>query len=128
MRFIEDCYNASPMSMKASLDVLKNIEKKRAVAVLGDMLELGEIENEAHIEVGTYAADCADLVVCCGKRAALIAKAAEKKGTRAVCFDTLLKTQEFLVNELKEGDCVLFKASHSMQFEKIIQGLYTALN
>lgn len=128
MKFIEDCYNASPTSMKASLDVLKNIQGTRKVAVLGDMLELGEIEESAHKEVGKYAAECADLVVACGQRAKLIADAAVKEGKKAVWFETISQTLEYLTKELKEDDCVLFKASHSMQFEKIITGLYTALN
>ena len=128
MKFIEDCYNASPTSMKASLDVLKGAQKERAVAVLGDMLELGEIEESAHNEVGVYAAECADLVVACGQRAKIIADAAVKKSCKAVWFETISETLEYLTKELKEGDCVLFKASHSMQFEKIITGLYTALN
>jgi len=126
MRFIEDCYNASPTSMTASLDVLKNISDGRAVAVLGDMLELGDLTESAHLEVGRYAAKKCDLVVCCGQNAKLIEEAAKAEGCQSVWFESLEETQQFLINELKEGDCVLFKASHSMQFEKIINALYSA--
>lgn len=125
--FIEDCYNASPTSMTASLDVLKSLSKNRAVAVLGDMLELGEISRQAHLEVGEYAAKKCDLVVCQGNAARFISKAAEQSGCKSVWFETREETENFLLNELKAGDCVLFKASHSMQFEKIIQTLYASL-
>lgn len=123
MTFIEDCYNASPTSMMASLDVLSTLKKTRAVAVLGDMLELGEISESEHTKVGEYAAEKCDLVVCQGTEAKDIGKAAKKAGAKSVWFESREEVIDFLLNELKENDCVLFKASHSMRFEKIIEGL-----
>ena len=122
--FIEDCYNASPTSMVASLEVLNKIKTKRAIAVLGDMLELGEISDSAHKEVGEFAAEKCDLVVCSGEKSKLTSKASSERGCQSKWFETLKETEDFLFSELKEGDCVLFKASHSMQFEKIIKDLY----
>ncbi|MEE1279431.1 MAG: UDP-N-acetylmuramoyl-tripeptide--D-alanyl-D-alanine ligase [Oscillospiraceae bacterium] len=127
MTFIEDCYNASPTSMSASLSVLRSLSEGRAVAVLGDMLELGDITKSAHLEIGNEAAEKCDFLVCCGKHSALMAKAATEKGIKTAFFETREETVDFLLKELKKGDCVLFKASLSMQFEKIISALYARL-
>ena len=125
--FIEDCYNASPTSMSASLSVLRSISEGRAVAVLGDMLELGNMAKSAHIEIGREAADKCDLLVCCGSNAKLMSSAAAEKGRETVYFESREETVEFLLKELKKGDCVLFKASLSMQFEKIVSAVYAGL-
>ncbi len=125
--FIEDCYNASPTSMSASLSVLRSLSQGRAVAVLGDMLELGDITKSAHIEIGKEAAEKCDFLVCCGNHAALMAEAAAEKGIKTAFFETREETVEFLLKELRKGDCVLFKASLSMRFEKIISSLYEKL-
>ncbi len=127
MTFIEDCYNASPTSMKASLAVLRSIAPKRAVAVLGDMLELGDITKSAHHEIGALAKKYCDLLVCCGKSARLMCEAAEQKGLCAKYFETRQQAAEFLVFELKADDCVLFKASFSMKFDEIISAVYSGL-
>ena len=71
---VDDCYNANPMSMKASLDVLKDGAGRR-VAILGDMGELGENEVQLHAEVGEHAAQCGiDVCICTGALSANIAK------------------------------------------------------
>ena len=75
---VDDCYNANPMSMKASLDVLKDGAGRR-VAILGDMGELGENEVQLHAEVGEHAAQCGiDVCICTGPLSANIAKMARK--------------------------------------------------
>ena len=75
---VDDCYNANPMSMKASLDVLHDGEGRR-VAILGDMGELGEDEAALHEGVGIHAAICGiDACVCVGDLAVHIAEAARK--------------------------------------------------
>ncbi len=127
MTFIEDCYNASPSSMAASLDVLATLKKTRAVAVLGDMLELGDISDEEHIKVGRYAAEKCDLVVCQGKAAKLMHKAAKEAGAKSLWFEDRQETIDFLLNELKDDDCVLFKASNSMGFGKIVESLHSRI-
>ena len=67
IQIIDDCYNANPVSMKASLDVLRDA-KGRKVAILGDMGELGENEEQMHAEVGEHAAkNKIDLLICTGK-------------------------------------------------------------
>lgn len=126
--FIEDCYNASPTSMIASLTTLSSLAQgKRAIAVLGDMLELGEISEASHLEVGQFAGERCSEVVCCGKLAEKIYDGALEKGCKAALFDTNEKTAQYLSKTLKEGDVVLFKASHSMHFEEIICAVYKTL-
>jgi len=127
--FIEDCYNASPTSMFASLTTLSSLSQgKRAVAVLGDMLELGEISQSSHLEVGQFAGERCSEVVCCGKLAEKIYEGAKEKGCKAEFFNTNEKAAQYLIKTLKEGDTVLFKASHSMRFEEIISAVYAALD
>ena len=128
LTFIEDCYNASPTSMIASLTTLSSLAQgKRAVAVLGDMLELGEIAESSHLEVGAFAAEKCSEVVCCGKLAKKIYEGVQQCGCKATLFDTNDKAAQYLIKTLKEGDVVLFKASHSMHFEEIISTVYAAL-
>lgn len=125
--FIEDCYNASPTSMLAALQVLSVQPKTRAIAVLGDMLELGSLSAQAHRDVGRAAAQCCDLVFCCGCMAEQIAQSAQENGCTSLYFKNREDCAAALINRLRPGDCVLFKASHSMQFEKIIQKAAAAL-
>ncbi len=125
--FIEDCYNASPMSMKASLGVLSSLARGRKIAVLGDMLELGDISKEAHLEVGKAACENADMLYCCGELAKYFVEAAEKNGLECKHFETQNDLAQSLVKELKKGDTVLFKASLYMQFDKIVSAVYSAL-
>ncbi len=125
---IADCYNASPDSMRAALGVLsKQPCKGRKIAVLGDMLELGEHSESLHAAVGEMVKNAEiDLLFCYGNAAKGIA---ENAGDAVQCFcteDADVLTEQ-LRSTLKEGDCVLFKASHGMHLEKIIEQLYGAV-
>ena len=127
---IEDCYNASPESMKSGIDVLSQLTSQksgRAVAVLGDMLELGERSPELHRSVGSYlASKGASLLFTFGERASEIGAAAVKDGVAQenvyVNRDRERPdvTGEMLLHRLKSGDVVLFKGSRSMALERII--------
>ena len=122
---IDDCYNANPVSMKASLDVLKDA-KGRKVAVLGDMGELGENEVQMHAEVGAHAAgNQIDLLICTGKVSTHMAEAAMKEGgcKEVLQVPTLEALLECLPSLIEEGDTVLVKASHFMHFEKVVEAL-----
>lgn len=122
---IDDCYNANPVSMKASLEVLKNTPGRKT-AVLGDMGELGEDECRLHQEVGLYAADCGlDLCVCVGKLSRHMAEAARQKNPRmeTLHMERLEDLLAILPDLTQKGGAVLVKASHFMQFEKIVQAL-----
>ncbi len=116
IKLISDCYNASPDSMRASLSVLK-AEPGRRIAVLADMLEMGDFANDAHIEIGKEAA-FADAVVTVGSLGRLIAKGAV--GAKTVkSFDTNAEACGFLKTFLRPGDTVLVKGSNSMKLSEI---------
>lgn len=121
---LDDCYNANPISMKASIDVL-TMAIGRKVAVLGNMGELGENEKQLHFETGAYAAKQGiDLVCAIGELAKDIAEGAKKgASTKTLWFET---KQDFLAamkDVIKDGDNVLVKASHGMHLEDIVDAL-----
>ncbi len=130
LTIIEDCYNASPESMRSGIDVLSQLAEQkggRMVAVLGDMLELGEKSPELHRLVGSYLASKGGRVLFTfGERASEIAAAALKSGVAQENVyvnrdkDRPEITGEMLLHGLRAGDVVLFKASRSMALERII--------
>lgn len=122
---VDDCYNANPVSMKASLDVLTDA-LGRKVAILGDMGELGKEEVEMHREVGVYAVSKnLDLLICMGELSQYMAEAAKHAAPTKPIFH--FKTKEELLQELpqilQKGDTVLVKASHFMGFEDVVKEL-----
>ncbi len=124
---IEDCYNASPDSMKASLSVLHDINcDGKRIAVLGDMLELGEYSEKAHENVGKVVVESgADVLFCYGKQAKYIAKGAQESNVQIKCFEDINELVDELYKTVSKGDVVVFKASHGMHLEKAIEGLYS---
>lgn len=125
MTFIEDCYNANLDSMCASLETLKTLKKSRSIAVLGDMLELGEFSKDAHSQVGekSYETQC-DIVLTYGTEARNISKAFQAKGGKAVPFEDKEKLTKYLIDILQENDTVLFKGSRGMKMEEIFNYIY----
>ena len=120
---LDDCYNANPVSMKASLDVL-NMGIGRKVAVLGDMGELGPDYAALHRSVGEYAAEIGiDLVCAIGSMSKEIAEGAASDGTKALWFETKADFLAQTKDILKDGDNVLIKASHGMEFPEIVEAL-----
>ena len=120
LRIIDDCYNANPTSVKASLDTLKNFSG-RTVAVLGDMKELGANELSLHYDTGAYAKETGiDRVISVGPLAKELAKGADD-----LWFGSIEALEKELPALIKDGDTVLVKASHSMHFEKIVEFLKT---
>lgn len=122
---IDDCYNANPVSMKASLEVLQDGSGRR-VAILGDMGELGEEEAALHEAVGAFAGSCRiDKLVAVGPLSAgMIRKAKEQNSQLETAhYDTLDELLENLNREVEKGDTILVKASHFMQFPKIVDKL-----
>ena len=125
---MEDCYNASPESMKASLDVLAEIAKTRRIACLGEMLELGDTSNDLHREVGAYAAARGvELLFCVGRGGEEIARGACDAGMNAqsviVCRDredieSLCKS---VCRSLLPQDTVLIKGSRGVRMERVIE-------
>ena len=124
MTVIDDCYNANPVSMKASIDVLAHTSGRR-IAVLGDMGELGAEEKELHRNIGkAVAASGIDALFCAGTLAEEYASEAKANPECEVHYK---KTREEMTEELlayvKEGDTVLVKASHFMEFPKVVEAL-----
>ena len=126
---VDDCYNANPDSMIASLRQLADASGRR-VAILGDMGELGEQEEALHRKVGACAAELGTELVCCvGERSAAMAKEAEKKSmecggnTRILHFNDKAALLEALPELVKDGDTILVKASHFMAFDGVVEAL-----
>lgn len=121
---IDDAYNASPLSMRAALETLKDLPAKRKVAVLGDMLEIGKYTPEAHDLVGRLAAESADVLITVGPRGKFTAEAAKKAGMKkgsVFSFDTAHETGEALKSLMKAGDLILVKGSHAMELDKVVE-------
>ena len=119
---IDDSYNASPDSMKASLKVLASEEGQRKIAVLGDMNELGDNEIAYHREIGEFIKDLEiDGLFTLGKKGEEIRKAmGEKLLPGKACF-SLEELSLALEKEIKPGDLLLFKASNSLSLSTVIQ-------
>ncbi len=130
MTFIEDCYNASPDSVKAGINTLVSMGAERTVAVLGDMLELGDYSRTAHSECGKYAGEkSVDIVFAYGKEAEYIASAAVEAGVKKVYrFSDENALADAITKELCTGDAVLFKASRGMKLENVIKLVYEKLD
>ena len=125
MTIIDDCYNANPMSMKTSLEVLSHA-KGRSIAVLGDMGELGEDERALHREVGRCVAQQKiHTLFCAGELAQEYAAAAEQQdaGVMIFYFRTREEMTQALLSYVQEGDTILVKASHFMEFPKVVEAL-----
>lgn len=122
---LDDCYNANPVSMAASLDVL-SCALGRKVAILGDMGELGENEKLLHYNVGCHAADAGvDAVFLVGELSKETARGVEAKNPSITCrhFDTREELINTLPLLLSKGDSILVKASHFMEFPEIVEWL-----
>ncbi|MBQ8696439.1 MAG: UDP-N-acetylmuramoyl-tripeptide--D-alanyl-D-alanine ligase, partial [Clostridia bacterium] len=130
---IEDCYNAAPASMSASLSVLSMIAKReggRSIAVLGDMRELGDFSRSLHQEVGGKVAELGiDRLYTFGEEAAYIAEGAAQAGMRAEDISVFrdLDDPEALARVLRDDvratDAILFKASRAVALERVIDAM-----
>lgn len=126
VQVIEDCYNASPDSMRAALQTLGKLPVRRRYAVLGAMLELGDYAKEAHTQVGKMAAENGiDGVLAYGADAAYIVEAAKQAGLEnARLFDTKEALVQSLAQQVQPGDGVLFKGSRGMHLEDVMHTVY----
>lgn len=113
---IQDCYNAGPESMEAALNVLARRSGRR-IAVLGDMLELGDCAPDAHRMVGAIAAKTADLILAYGPLAHYV-----REGANGNCevFDDRDAMANALRQQANPGDTLLFKGSHGMHMELVL--------
>ncbi|MCR5150059.1 MAG: UDP-N-acetylmuramoyl-tripeptide--D-alanyl-D-alanine ligase [Clostridiales bacterium] len=124
--FIEDCYNASPDSQKAAMQVLGKTGSGRKIAVIGDMLELGDYSETAHKNVGLYAAENGvDILFSFGRDSEKAGENAKNLGVKTTKhFTDKNELADELFSIIKPGDAVLFKASRGMKLEEVISRVY----
>ena len=119
-KIINDAYNASFESMQASLKYLSNFKNNRKIAILGDMFELGEFSEKLHKKVGEEVyQNKIDILICSGKGAKDIVNEAKKLGmnkNNIYYFENKDEIIDFLKNNIKNNDIILFKASNGMRF------------
>ncbi len=118
---ILDCYNASPTSMKSSLSVLSNIKcEGKKIAVLGDMLELGEQSERLHAGLAELS-DNADVFFLYGEEMKALAGALAAKNVPVFHSTDKAEITKVLLENIKDGDAVLFKGSRGMRMEEIAE-------
>lgn len=125
VKIINDAYNAGLESMKASLKYLSAFTNRRKIAVLGDMLELGDYSQTLHEQVGeTIYLDKIDILISSGKEAKYIVKQAKESGMpkeNIYYFETKQEILNQLKKMMKTGDIILFKASNGMRFFELAE-------
>ena len=125
---IEDCYNASPDSMKAAISVLKALPNARKIALLGDMLELGDASEEGHRHTGEWVAEAGiNVLIAYGPRSGAMAEAAKAQGVTTVHCQNEQEVLQCLRQFVQPGDALLAKASHAMKLEELLQDYYAGL-
>ena len=120
---INDCYNAGPESMTAALSVLGN-RPGRHIAVLGDMLELGDCSQAEHYKIGRIAAEKADMVFAYGPHAGRVLDGTITGGmpeSMGRAFEDREEMAAALKRVVKPGDVILFKGSRGMHLEKVLE-------
>jgi UDP-N-acetylmuramoyl-tripeptide--D-alanyl-D-alanine ligase len=125
---LDDTYNASPESMLAALNLLDELDGHK-IAVLGDMLELGQYERQGHEMVGLRSAQVADTLLTLGPRGHMIAEAARRSGMRRSSifeFEELDQIVNWLNENLSKNDSVLIKGSHGLRMDRIVNALETS--
>ena len=123
---LDDSYSSSPAAAEAALETLAAIEGRRKIAVLGDMLELGDFEAAGHEQVGRHAAALTDLLVTKGPRSRRIAEAARSAGLPAeqiVITYTAEDAAAAVLDRLGPGDVVLVKGSLATRMEQVTRRL-----
>ncbi len=125
---IEDCYNASPDSMKAAISVLKALPNARKIALLGDMLELGDASEECHRHTGEWVAEAGiNVLIAYGPCSGAMAEAAKAQGVTTVHCQNEQEVLQCLRQFVQPGDALLAKASHAMKLEELLQDYYAGL-
>ena len=120
---IDDTYNAAPASTRLALETLKELSAKRKIAVLGDMLELGQYGIAAHREAGNFAGSFADILITVGPGGKLIADSAGNQFSKEniLNFKTSLEAGKKAQEIIQEGDLILVKGSQGMRMEKVVE-------
>jgi UDP-N-acetylmuramoyl-tripeptide--D-alanyl-D-alanine ligase len=125
-RIVDDSYNASPESVLAALNLLRELPGRRKIAVLGDMLELGQETEPSHRRVGNRAAAVVDLLIVHGPHSAIAADEARRAGLASEKVREAATHEEIvdvLRKELRPGDDVLVKGSLAMGMSAVVRGI-----
>jgi len=120
---IDDTFNSNPASATSALETLGKLDAKRKIAVLGDMLELGEYCERGHGEIGKFVPKSADLLFTYGKRSKIISEQAEKSGMKRdniFHFNDINNLIKSLKSEIKSDDVILIKGSRAMRMERVV--------
>jgi UDP-N-acetylmuramoyl-tripeptide--D-alanyl-D-alanine ligase len=124
---LNDCYNSNPEAAAAMLDVLRDFPARRRIAVLGEMLELGQWSDTLHRGVGFHVARCGiDVLVGIRGAARQMVEEAVRSGLpadAALFFDEPVAAGDFLRGMVQQGDVILFKGSRGTQVEKALERL-----
>src|SRR3989338_8371760 len=126
---IDDTYNSSPAAVKIALDTLHELEVTgRKIAVLGDMMELGQYSEQEHRKVGSWLPGVVDVLMCVGERSKWIGDEAQKDGFKKESiyyFADSVATGQFLVSDfgIRASDLILLKASQSIRLERATEML-----
>ena len=127
VKLLNDTYNASFESMQATLKFLECYKENRKIAVLGDMLELGEFSEDLHRKVGKQVVDSKiDILICTGEKTKYIIEEAKNKGMKdenIFYFDNKDEVVKYVKKIWREGDIILFKASNGMKFYDMVTTL-----
>ena len=123
-QLVVDCYNANPSSMEAALDNIATMEAEHKVLILGDMLELGEWSEEAHINILRKADAIAERIILVGKEFAnAFGAVGEELESDYALYTTTAEALVALEKEPIEGALVLLKGSRGIALEKLIEKL-----
>ncbi len=115
-KIIDDSYNSNPLSCGLTLDFLNTFEGKRKVAILGDMLELGDFAPKAHQEIAKKAAKIVDLLILVGKNF-------EKCKKENSWYPDSITAAKNVSSQIKENDVILVKGSRGIKMEKIVTAI-----
>ena len=123
---INDCYNASYESIKAALEYLNSLQAERKIAVLGDVLELGEYSKQMHEKIGEEVLkNSVDILITVGKEAETVSNVVKNKSKniQVHSFEENIQAINLLKELLTEKDVVLVKASNGMHFKEIVEAI-----
>jgi UDP-N-acetylmuramoyl-tripeptide--D-alanyl-D-alanine ligase len=127
INLIDDTYNANPVSTSAALETFSHLASGRTVAVLGDMLELGDYASEAHLEVGKRAADLGvQVLVAVGDMAETLTRAARESATPPEEVHALRSSEEagrVVLERCRPGDWILVKGSRGVEMELVVNAI-----
>ena len=122
---LDDTYNACPDSVLAALDLIKDINAKRRIAILGDMKELGDFSKQAHELIGEKVSEIADIFIAVGKEMMSAKDIVIEKNSKieVFCFENSEEAKKYIKKMIQKGDLILVKGSRAMEMERITKGI-----